>query len=157
MDSAEEREILERVLATGEEAPEPMEQLRLLAHLHEHGSEAAKRRAAEAMVMRIASLARHLHEARDTQEKLAQIVEHLTTPPWHPWVFRGVCPTSRGDEAVVSRAGTTRIVGAADDVDLGELLVGDEVFLGQEMNMIMARSPWGPPVASSPSEAVCGP
>lgn len=144
MDSAEEQMILDRILAEGQNAPGPGEKIQMLARLCEHGSDEAKRRAAEAMVIRITRLGRGLREARAAQAKLAEMVEELTSPPWHPWAFRGICPTSRGDQALVSCGGKSRIVGVAEGVNLGDLLVGDEVFLGQEMNMIMDRSPWGP-------------
>ena len=145
MDANEEQAILRALMDFGDHAPDIRERIRLLGRLQDEGSDPTKRQLAEAMVFRMASLAKGLRESRDEQAQLAGMIEELTAPPWHPWIFRGICTTTRGDEAVISRKGTTRIVPAVAEVDLSALRIGDEVLLGQEMNIVMAVSPWGQP------------
>ena len=145
MEPAEEEQILIHLLDVSDNAPSLRQKAHLLARLHEEGSDDAKCRLDNAMVRELAELGDGLRKAVAGQEQLAEKIEDLIAPPWHPWVFRGLCVTSDGDQAVVSRSGTTRIVTIGEDVDAALLVVGDEVLLSDKMNVIMAQSPWGPP------------
>jgi len=82
-----------------------------------------------------------LQEARGNLEKMRQILEKLTAPPWHMAVF--VCPieTEEGVRALVYHGTGRRVVNLMEGFDLTSLEPGDEVFLGNELNVIMSKSP----------------
>lgn len=97
------------------------------------------------LVDRIHALAAGLGEARATQAQLKALLEELTLPPWFPAILEELLPGASAMRAVVMHNGSTRIVGLADDVDAAELRSGDEVYLGNQLNVIVGRSPAGPP------------
>lgn len=82
-----------------------------------------------------------LRKAHEEQQKLRQVLEKLGATPWHPAVFLGPVGTQMGDRAMVLCGQTRRIVGFAEEVDPESLQLGDEVFLGSELNVVMAKSP----------------
>lgn len=87
-----------------------------------------------------ARLRQGLLEARAHQDKLQQILEKLGATPWHPAVYVRPVATALGPRVLVAQGGSYRIIGLADDVDPDSLTPGDEVFLGNEMNVVMARA-----------------
>ncbi len=76
---------------------------------------------------------------RVRQRELQQLHARLTAPPWYPAVLLGCAPTPRGLEAVVSHAGSVRVVGILEPLDPASLRAGDEVLLGAELNVVVDR------------------
>src|SRR5207248_366768 len=95
------------------------------------------------LLMQILRLREGLSEAADKQSQLAAMVATLTAPPLHCAMFVSAVPTAKGTLAHVLHGSTQRIVGLDDGVSLGELKPGDEVFLSNNLNLILARSPRG--------------
>lgn len=95
------------------------------------------------MLERHNRLRKGLEQASETQAKLKALHEKLTEAPWFPAVFIDAVDTPQGQKAIVMQGSSCRLVGAADGVDLQELQRGDEVYLGNQQNVIMARSSLG--------------
>lgn len=93
----------------------------------------------EALVREIERLREEVIQVGHRQRELQRIQARLTAPPWHPAVLLGSTPTSRGMEAVVSHAGSVRVVGILDALDPSSLKAGDEVLLGSDLNVVVAR------------------
>jgi len=79
-----------------------------------------------------------VREVQQRQRVLEEVHQKLTAPPWHPAVMLGITETSRGTEAVVSHAGSVRVVGILG-LDPGSLRPGDDVLLGTERNVVLGR------------------
>lgn len=86
-----------------------------------------------------------LLQAQDQQKKLKAILDKLCATPWHQAVFVSVKMTDLGERALVIYGGNRRVVAVSDKVELSTLKPGDEVFLGNELNVLVAKSPWDVP------------
>ncbi|HEX8000748.1 MAG TPA: ATP-binding protein [Pyrinomonadaceae bacterium] len=134
--------LLERLATTGTSAPPLDEKLRLLQEIRGYSREMGQR-ADRFLLEELSFLQSGLSEARDNQEKLAQLLEKMTAPPWHPAVFLGFVPTADDEDAAMITWGTSRrIVRIGEEVDRASLLAGDEVLLGNELNIIVGKSPY---------------
>lgn len=91
-----------------------------------------------ALLERIRDLNKTVKSSREDLAKLAEIVEKLGAIPWYLGVFLGVADTPEGERARVSCGGGQRIIGVAEDVDLYSLMIGEEVYLSHEQNVILA-------------------
>lgn len=139
-----EEQFLEQLFAVGRHAPSLEQKAELIASIWQHSPEAG-RRADLLLLERYTRLQEAVDEARDNQEKLKELLEKLSVPPWHPAVFVGPMMTTRGLMAVVAHGSSRRVVGLSDDVEVGSLAAGDEVLLSNQLNVIMAKSPLGMP------------
>jgi proteasome-associated ATPase len=81
-----------------------------------------------------------LNQVQANQAALRQLVENLTAPPWHAAVFLGATPGA-ARRALVLHAGARRCVNVAADLDLASLREGDNVFLAENLNVILAPAP----------------
>jgi len=86
-----------------------------------------------------------LAETQEMQGKLRELLESLAAPPWHPAVLIRIVKTDSGPRALVSHGSNWRVVAVSEDVDVTRLAIGDEVYLGKELNTIVDRSPDGAP------------
>ncbi len=118
------------------------EQLEIVRGLRRQSPQAGER-LDRFLLGEIGRLRAGLAEARGLQDQLKDVVQRLTTPPWHSAIFLGPAP-GRPSSVIVHHNGARRVVSLAKDVDPGCLAAGDEVLLGQELNVVMAASP-GPP------------
>ena len=84
-----------------------------------------------------------LLKAKEKQAELGAVIEKLTAFPWHTAIFVGPVATPGGDRAIVLHGTSQRVVGFDEGVALAELKAGDEVFLTNGLNLIMAKSPRG--------------
>lgn len=121
-------------------APPPPE---LLAHLRALRAQSPETADAldRALIAQTVDLRRGLIGAREHLQQLKRILERLSSTPWHPAIFLAPVATGSHPTALVACNGSARVVGLAAEVELDQLGVGDEVLLGQEMNVIMRRSP----------------
>lgn len=94
-----------------------------------------------ALLGRIESLHTGLTTARTTMHKMEGVIEKLTVMPWHPAIFIGLTQTPKGVMAVVQYGTARRVVGFADGIAPDLFHCGDEVFLGSELNVVMAKAP----------------
>jgi ATP-dependent 26S proteasome regulatory subunit len=87
-----------------------------------------------------------IEEVKKRQEELRVLHEKLTALPWHLGMFlRIVHTTNGGPKAIVAHGGNCRVVGIADEVDWRSLSPGEEIFLADDLNIIMEPSPFGIP------------
>lgn len=127
------RELTALLLAHGDGAPGLQAKLVLLAELR------ALRAAVEEPLLRHAhGLGEAVGAAQQLQAELRAMVEALTAPPWYPALFLRAL-SDVPPRALVMQGGTTRAVACTAEVELAELAVGDEVFLGKD-GAIVARA-----------------
>lgn len=138
---SEEIPFTDILMDTGEDAPSLEEKVRFLQNLRNH-SEDLGRQADRFLVHQASHLRQGLMEAQENQKKLKAILEKLSATPWHPAIF--LCPvmTPLGQRAIVMHGSSRRVVELADEVDLHTLTIGDEVFLGNELNVVVGKSPY---------------
>jgi proteasome-associated ATPase len=134
--------LLERLASAGTNAPPVDEKLRLLQEIRGYSREMGQR-ADRFLLEELLALQAGLTDARDNQGKLRELLEKMTMPPWHPAVFLGYVPTNDGEDAAMITWGTSRrVVRISEELDRATLLAGDEVLLGNELNVIVGKSPY---------------
>jgi len=88
---------------------------------------------------------RGLEEANTNLDKLKELLDKLTMPPWHTAVFIRMVTTEAGERAMVYYGGGRHVVNLADPDALESLQTGDEVFLNNDLSALTAKSPFGLP------------
>lgn len=79
--------------------------------------------------------------AKKNQQKLKEMLDELTATPWYPGTLIQLCNTAAGPRALVQLGNTQRLVGFVPEMDTTTVGVGSEVFLNNELNLIMESSP----------------
>ncbi len=133
--------LLAQVVAVGETAQNMEQKLQTLEMVRILSREMS-RRADMFLLENITSLHSNLNAAMVSQRELRALHEQLTAPPFHPAVFLGAEDVGHGASAMVMYGNSRRVVACGDEVDLDALVPGDEVLLSNEMNFIVARSPF---------------
>jgi proteasome ATPase len=133
--------LVAKLMAVGESAP-PLEEKLLIMHLIRGSSPESGGQLDRHLLQELAGLRLGLEKAGENQQKLRAMIEGLTAPPFHPAVFLGAEMTSCGPGAMVMHGQARRVVHVADQIDLASLKVGDEVLLGNELNIVLDRSPF---------------
>jgi proteasome-associated ATPase len=126
----------------GSDAPsieQKIEYLKMLRDMHADGDRSLD----HFLLMQILRLREGLSAASDKQSELAAELAKLTASPFHCAMFVGPVVTPAGGQAVVLHGSTQRVVGLHQGVSLNDLTPGDEVFLANHLNLILARSPRG--------------
>ncbi len=139
-----ERLLMERLNALGEGAPNLDEKCGIAAMLRSlpDGSQRLDR-------VLIGDRDRYhigLQEAQGNREKLQELLDKMTNPPWRIGVFlRGVTDDGGAatGRAMVHHGGNRHVVFLADGLDADSLALGDEVFLNGELTMLLGRLPQG--------------
>ncbi|MEN6493686.1 MAG: AAA family ATPase [Thermoguttaceae bacterium] len=88
---------------------------------------------------------RGLQEAGASIDKLKELLDKLTTPPWHSGVFLRPVETEGGPRAMVHYGNGRHVVNLAGALTLDSLQAGEEVFLNNDLSAITAKSPFGLP------------
>lgn len=88
---------------------------------------------------------RGLQEAGASIDKLKELLDKLTTPPWHSGVFLREVETGAGMRAMVHFGSGRHVVNLAGALTLDSLRAGEEVFLNNDLSAITAKSPFGLP------------
>jgi ATP-dependent 26S proteasome regulatory subunit len=135
---------LDQLLAVGADAP-PLARKVDMAHAARTSSPDAGRRLDHVLLDRLARTTVGLRVAEAAQQELRDLLEQAAAPPWYPALFVRAVDTELGPRALVMFGGARRLVAVADDVDLEDLVVGEEVFLGRECNVVTGRAPYGAP------------
>ena len=133
-------ELFQQLTAVGDGAPSQEQKLELARAIRAHSPEASQR-LDRFLVKEVARLRTGLTQADAKQGELARVLEKLSAPPWHAAVFLGTAETDRGPGAMVAHGAGRRVVSIAEGVDLESFAPGDEVLLGPELNVVIARSP----------------
>jgi proteasome-associated ATPase len=94
-----------------------------------------------ALLERLLTLEEGLERARECQLQLKSALDRLTAVPWFPAIFLKTCATPDGARAVVQLGNQRRVVALAEALDGAQLQTGDEIFLNNELNAVVARSP----------------
>lgn len=118
------------------------DKLRYAAMLRE-ADPACSVRIDELLLTHLARARAGLHEAEEKMGELGALLAKLTAPPLHAATFLRAVPMAGGECALVLHGNAQRVVGIHSDVALASLKAGDEVFLANNLNLIMARSPRG--------------
>jgi hypothetical protein len=95
------------------------------------------------LLMHLGKSREELAQAREKLEELGKLAEKLTADPWHIATYVASVATPAGDRALVLHGSSQRVVGIDDGVALAELNAGQEVFLTNTLNLIVAKSPRG--------------
>ena len=130
------------ILDVGENAPNLDEKLSLLEAIC-IADPAESLRIAQLLLKQTAQMRDGLFQAKEAQGELAGLLAKLTAFPWHTAMFVSAVDTPEGPRAIVLHGSTQRVVGLNDGIDLAALNVGEEVFLANGLNVIMAASPRG--------------
>ena len=93
-----------------------------------------------ALFGRIETQADALCQARDTIEKQHALLKKHTSAPWIPATFLGAIPIGEGQRALVATGNSRRLVEVVDGIKTDELGFGEDVFLGEQGNVIMGRA-----------------
>lgn len=96
----------------------------------------------------IESIAVHRHGLQEAQHQVHEfrkLLDKLSAPPLHPAIFHRMISANGQPKAFVQSGSTRRVVSPGEKIDLQALIRGDEVFLNNEQNLIVAVSPDGPP------------
>lgn len=94
-----------------------------------------------ALLERMSALEGGMEKARELQRKLKESLDRLTAIPWFPAIYLQPCETPEGRRALVQYGNARRVVRLDQAVERIVLETGDEVFLGNELNVIVAKSP----------------
>jgi proteasome-associated ATPase len=92
------------------------------------------------LVSEVQELRGGLFEARDELDKLREVLDRLSAPPWHPGVFVGRIDTDAATVAMVSVNGALRAVSLAGAMEHEDLQVGDPVMLTRDLAAVVTRS-----------------
>lgn len=133
---------LEPLFANGPDAPGLDEKLAYAQMIRATDPEGSHR-LDHLFLTQIARLRAGLEEAAERQNEFAALLAKLSAPPLHAAMFVGAVATVKGERAIVLHGSAKRIVGLDDGVTLAELKPGDEVFLSNNLNLLMAKSPRG--------------
>jgi proteasome-associated ATPase len=134
--------IVERLTATGEDAPSLDDKVELAQAVRRECSDGG-RQLDRLLLDRIARATLGLEEAKARQLELRAIHAKLTASPWYPAVFLRPLVTPLGTRAMVMCEGSKRVVEVAEELDVSSLLAGAEVLLGQDRNVVLVVSPDG--------------
>lgn len=132
------------LMAVGEDAPSLEEKVDLVQSIRGSSPDRG-RRLDHFLLDQLTRCRLGLNEAQAAHEELRQILEQLNAPPWYPALFLRPVAMELGPRALVLHGGMRRLVALAEDIDLDSLVIGEEVFLGRELNVITGKSPYGGP------------
>ena len=88
-----------------------------------------------------------LTDARKQVKEFQALLEKVCSPPLHPALFHQAVHARGGLRAIVQTGNLRCVVSLGEDIDVKSLGRGDEVFLNNELNLIVAASPDGGPQA----------
>ena len=135
---------VERLLAFGDGAPSLEEKL-AFAHVFRAGTRDGHKQIDRLLLEEIGRMRSGLEEAQAAQHELQELLRRLASPPWQPALLLRTVDTPLGPRAMVLHGSARRVVALGNEVDLADLVVGEEVFLDSGGDIIVRRSPYGLP------------
>ena len=97
-----------------------------------------------ALLERLLAAEEGLARARECQRQVQETLARLTAPPFFPAIFLHSCSVPDEARAVVQMGTQRRVVAVAKALDGVPLHTGDEVFLNNELNAVVARAASAP-------------
>lgn len=97
-----------------------------------------------ALLERLLAAEEGLARARECQRQVQETLARLTAPPFFPAIFLHSCSVPDEARAVVQMGTQRRVVALAKALDGVPLHTGDEVFLNNELNAVVARAASAP-------------
>lgn len=143
--------VVNRLTAVGEGAPSMDQKLALAQDIRNQMKGSAGRldelllRLIERKTREIERKDRAILKVQKSHEELRAMHLKLTAPPWHVGIFLRHVAGANGPKALVAHGANSRVVGISDDVDGQALSPGEEIFLTDDLNVIVERSPSGVP------------
>jgi proteasome-associated ATPase len=92
------------------------------------------------LLERITTLHEALSSVHVQHGELRELIKHLTAPPYFPAIFLATANTTGVQGAIVQTENERRVVQCGQGVVPEELAPGDEVFLSNERNVLVAKS-----------------
>jgi len=136
-------ELLKLLVATGERAPSMEDKVGVAQQIR--SSPEASRDLDQFLIERVTRFTQAIQEAREHQRELRELLDSLVTPPWYPAVMLQLVNAEDQPRALVNLGGALRVVGVSEEVDVRDLGIGDEVYLGKEQNVVVGKSCDGVP------------
>lgn len=137
-------QIVSRLTAVGDRAPSIDEKVELAQNIRAQ-MKGSGRRLDEFLLLEIERMHEAFLEVKRNQEMIRALHEKLTALPWHLGVFLRIFQTATGPRAIIAHGGNCRVVGIAARVDWRALSPGEEVFLTDDLNLVMEKSPFSVP------------
>lgn len=137
--------LLQSLLRPGDSAASLDDRINLLRQLR--ADPAAESGVLRALLGHLDRQHQALRKSEQIHNELKQVIARLTASPWYPATFIAALNTREGPRALVQHGAGQRIVSVAEGLAVSSLQVGDEVYLGHEMNVILDRNP-DPPARS---------
>ena len=131
--------LIRRITVVGDRAPGTEETIKLIEALE--GLPGGMKSLVLHLLNENQKLHSGLDDASNLQEQLKAHLEKLTAPPWHCGVLVQLIACEDCLQALVSHGSTLRVVHIAEQVDLDSLAPGDEVFLSDELNVLINKAP----------------
>jgi proteasome-associated ATPase len=129
--------VLERLGADAGAMPPLTEQLAMVTRVRER-SAAAGPVIDEWLLCELHDLRRTIRDVQARVNELRKLHERLTSPPWFTGVFlRTLAGTPA--RALVTYQNTPRVVTLTDTVSLNDLVVGDDVLLSHDLNLLLEK------------------
>ena len=131
----------EQFAAVGENAP-PLEEKIAMAQTIRARSQEASVTLDKHLIGEITRLHTSIHQLRETQSELRQVLERMKGSPWFLGTYLGTVSFGSTTAAVVATTGgARRAVRIADSVDASALAVGDEILMSQDSNTLVGLAP----------------
>jgi len=127
------------------------DKLAMLQHLRAERGDACTE-LDQTLIEAVTATRKALKEVQAKQQELRQLIERLSAPPWYPATVLEATPPTPSTRVLVQHGPNRRLVGVHQDLADQSFQAGDEVYLGPELNVIMAQAR---PTASDSGETAC--
>ncbi len=98
------------------------------------------------LVTKIREITLGVVKAQDHQAELKEVLNDFRSTPWFPAIVLSQVETSQGTRVMVMTGGNSRRIIQLEKNMVGQpLAAGEEVFLSQNLNLVMAKAPNGLP------------
>ena len=86
-----------------------------------------------------------MQEVQQQITRCKELLDEMTEPPWHPAIYNQPVETPHGIRHQIWLGGKPRLVGLVEGLNATDFEPGDEVFLNNDLNLVVCRSPTGMP------------
>lgn len=130
--------VLEALLGREGRLTNPQEKFRFLREMC--GRPEAKGSDVAAFLLQEVQRLRHgLMTAQQTHGQLEELVEKLTSPPFHPGLFLGWIDIDEQRAALIGIGNAQSVVQIGDDIDVEDLSIGDTVLLNHGGSTLLSK------------------
>ena len=96
----------------------------------------------QSLVAHIMEGRKALSAAAESLREMGELLGRVTSPPLYPAVFLQRAKPFDRRQILVRRGNANSVVQIADDLDVDQLILGDEVLLNHELNVAVEKSPF---------------